>query len=75
MPVTDEDVRHARDVVAEIISTHDPKYAPLFEILDSEVKRRETRAELIKKTLSKTDLTKMRELRRKRQKNRSGRRG
>lgn len=75
MPVSDEEVRRARNVIAEIVTTHDEKYAPLFEILDVELQRREKRAQQIRGLVSKTDLSKMRAMRRKRQKNRQGRDG
>lgn len=68
MGVTDEQVRHARNIIAEIVATHDEKYAPLFEILDNEVKRREARAQSIKKTIALTDIGKLRAARRKRRK-------
>lgn len=66
MSVSDEDVRHARDVVAEIVATHDPKYALLFDILDVEVKKREQRAQKIRNAVSRTDLSKLRDLRQRR---------
>jgi len=69
MPVSDEEVRHARDVVAEIVATHNPKYAPLFDILEVEVRKREQRSQLIRNAISRTDLAKLRELRQRRQKN------
>ena len=75
MPVSDEEVRQARNVIAEIVATHDEKYAPLFEILDVELQRREKRAQQIRGLVSKADLTKMRAMRRKCQKNRSGKGG
>jgi hypothetical protein len=75
MSISDEEIRHARNVVAEIVATHDPKYAPLFEILDVELKKREFRANLISKTFSKSDLTNLRGSRRKRRKSRLGKGG
>lgn len=75
MSVSDEEVKRARDVVAELIATHSSKYLPLFEILDAEVKQRERRANLVCDTLSKLDLVKLRSARRTRQKNRRGRGG
>lgn len=50
--------------MAEIVATHDAKYAPLFEILDDEVKRREARARAIKRTVAVTDIDQLRAARR-----------
>lgn len=66
MAVTDDQLRHARSVVAEIVATHDEKYAPLFEILDNEMKRRDARARAINQTIAKYDFEKLRAARRKR---------
>ena len=68
MAVSDEDIRHARNVVAEIVATHDAKYAPLFEILDTELQKREKRASAIKRSIAMTNLEALRAARRKRNK-------
>jgi len=70
MAVSDEQLRQARQVAAEIVATHDPKYAPYFEILDTEMKRRQARYQLIHETVANTDAAKLRAQRRKRRKNR-----
>lgn len=66
MSVSDEQLRLARRVAAEIVTTLNTKYAAYFEILDAELKRRENRQQLVRDTLQKTDVTRLRARRRKR---------
>ena len=72
MAVSDEKLKRARDVAAEIVATYDVKYAPYLDILNTEIKRREARADLIAQTLSAHDITELRARRRKRRKNLPG---
>lgn len=73
MAVSDDILKRARDVAAEIVATCDVKYAPYLDILNTEIKRREVRADLIAQTLLAHDITKLRARRRKRRKNLQGR--
>lgn len=66
MAVSDETLKHARAIAAEIASTYDAKYMPIYEILDEEVKRRAASAEKVRLALSGTDLIKLRAKRQKR---------
>lgn len=71
MDVSDEDVRQARRILAEIVTTHDAKYAPLFEILNDEVERREALSLAIEKVIAKSDLQEVRSARLARRRKRS----
>ena len=73
MAVSDDNLKRARDVAAEIVATHDVKYAPYLDILNTEIERREQRAELIARTLSAHDINELRAQRRKRRRNLPGR--
>ena len=73
MAVSDDNLKRARDVAAEIVATYDVKYAPYLDILNTEIKRREARADLIAQTLSARDIIELRAQRRKRRKNLQGR--
>jgi len=44
MAFTDEELKRARNILAQVVLTHDRKYLPLFEVLDTEVRRREESA-------------------------------
>lgn len=69
MSITDSQLRTARDIAAEIVATHSQRYAPFFEILDAEIKKREKRLAEIKKLASENKITKRRAQRRKRRRN------
>jgi len=71
MEISDEDVRQARRILAEIVTTHDAKYASLFEILNDEVERREALSLAIDKAIAQTDLQKTRSARLARRRKRS----
>nr|WP_290915488.1 hypothetical protein [Hyphomonas sp. 34-62-18] len=70
MAVSDERLRHARDVAAEIVATHDPKYAPIFKVLDDELKKRERIAAVVQSALREAAPLRLRERRRKQQRSR-----
>ena len=40
MAITDDQLRRARTIAAEVVATHSDRYVPLFEILDQELRRR-----------------------------------
>jgi len=72
MSVSDEKLEHARALAAEIVATHSPRYAPLFEILDDELERRKSRLATINQTASHARLSIQRAKRRKQRRNRPG---
>lgn len=69
MSISDSQLRTARDIAAEIVATHSKRYAPFFEILDAEIKKRETRLAEIKKLATDKRIIKRRAQRRKRRRN------
>ena len=51
MSVSDQSLKRARDVAAEVVVAYDDKYFPLFEILEEEVKRRESKRKSLARDL------------------------
>ena len=75
LTITDDQLKRARAIAAEIITAHSDRYGPLFDLLDQELQRREKRRTLVRRCLTGTQLTRLRAQRRKRRRNLTGRDG
>lgn len=73
MSVSDEQLKHAHALAAEVVASHNAIYAPVFDVLDAELQRREQRRATIAKAASGLTTEMKRELRRKSRNNRQGR--